>query len=861
MKRQPIEAYCVDGVVCIPGDDGHLHLSRGFRVTAPETRAGSNRVRNRMCASLAQALGLLPEGGLMKLEFRISTDLESRIIPYAEATSASAPPAVQLYRNSKAIQLLKASRAGQLHREEVTLWVGQGLKRVKPSRAERKDLALFYAGLLANVGTEIAKIATPMQATLAPVGITLEALDSQAVAEAWYRTLNPDNSARRQTVVLPSDPSFSLTDDCWLSDLRGLGDRGFRLGSHYHTAFVLRRLAPLHYPGILDHFTTLPIPDFSLSVALKRLSKKKLMAEMQARLQTIQSQLRNSRNPALEVSARQIEEKLTQLASGVSVPLEMKLIVSLHAATEEELRQYSDLVKGAAARIGAQLYEAMLAASARDLFLLSLPGRLHSDDPCCVVYGDAECLAPLLPIPNTFEAHLHDAEALFRGRYLSLIGVRNFVGEGAASTPQHCFVSGMTGSGKSFFLTRFEIETDPYFGCSCVLDYGGSHRPYAEAVGASTLDITPDCPWTFNCWNSRGLPRSSSHLGLITSFVAEITGVLRDGGDAQDKLAVIEKHVRELCDDHADAWLRRQSEAERCRVARHALRVQQIVKERMCEPIEAFIVLRDALNAEDAAARQHLEQLTETEVRVFATKNRDAVRDLAFAYMEIFPTMSGLREKLDLAGDQDELCQRLADRLRRWTRGGSFGRLFDGQSTANFTGKMVHLNLGRMEKPAQELQSALWILLLIVLRQYCLSRPAAERKRIILEEVGRLMELPQAEKLIAEMFSTFRALNIQVTLVCQQIAQLGCERLRSIVLGGVRMAFIFHPGTAKDLDLISEHLPLSETAKATILKYAKPDQLRGSIYSECMYLHLTSGEPYCGTIRFQPIPSSMEKSQ
>lgn len=854
MKRIPIEAFCVDGVVCIPGDGGELHLSRGFRLTAPETRSASNHVRNRMIACLAQAPGLLAEDGVMKLEFRIATDLENRIIPYARATPLTAPPAVQLYRNQKAAHLLRAARAGHLRREVVTLWLGQTVKRAKPSRTEKRDLALFYGGLLADVSTEITKIAAPLKAASAPVGITLEPLDHQAVAEAWYRTLNPSAHARRQTVPLPSESAFSLTDLCWQSDLKGLGDRGFLLDSCYHSAFVLQRLAPVHFPGIIDHLTTLPMPDFSITAVLKRLPKQKLMSDMQSKLEQIYRQLQRRRDPALEVAARQIEEKLTQLASGISIPLEMRFIVVLMAGTEDELKRQSDLLKGAAARMNVQLYEASLAAAARDLFLQTLPGRLRSNDPCYVAFGDSQCLAPLLPIPNCFEAHQEEAEALFEGQYRSLIGVRSFVGQGDASTPQHCIVVGGTGSGKSYFLSRLEIETDPFFDCSCILDNGGSHRPYTEAVGGTTLVITPDCPRTFNAFDTGGLPNSSTHLGLITALVAEVTGVLRDAEDGPDNLAAIEKHVRELCADYADAWLRRQTASERGRVARFALLVQRIVKERECEPIEAFVALRDDLKANDSGAQKRFDELTEVEVRSFATKNRDAVRDMAYAYLKEFPTLGALREKLDLAGEQDELCRRMADRLESWTRGGKYGGLFDGQSTAQLTGRLVHLELGRVEKSATKLQSALWFLLLIVLRQYCLSRPLAERKRIVLEEIGRLVELPKAAEIIAEMFSTYRKLNIQVTLVCQQVAQLADEHLRSVVLGGVRMAFIFHPGTPKDLDLLSEHLPLSDAAKATILRYPKPDQLGDNPHSECLYLHLTAGEPHCGTIVFRSVP-------
>ena len=339
-----------------------------------------------------------------------------------------------------------------------------------------------------------------------------------------------------------------------------------------------------------------------------------------------------------------------------------------------------------------------------------------------------------------------------------------------------------------------------------------------------------------------------------------MAGVSGTDDASQDKQALVANHVAAVCDVFAESALRRRTEAERLRIARHALVLHQLAAEKMCEPIEAFISLRDELNAGDGGAQKRLAQPTEAEVRSFLTKHRDVVRELDYAYLKEYPTLSALREHLALAGAQDEKCQRLADRLRPWCRGGSYGNLFDGQSNASLTGKVTRLELGRLDRTAERFQAALWFLLLIVIRQHCLTRPRHELKRITLEEISRVLEVPGNEAIIKEMFSTFRKFNIQCTLVCQQLAQLDNETLRSIILGNIRMAFLFNPGSARDLDLFSEHLPLSAATKEMILKYVQPDQLRGKIYSELCYFHLTAGEPHVGTIRFAP-PEDLETSQ
>lgn len=433
--RAPVAAYCAGGVVCLPDAGGKLHLARGVRVTAPENRAAAGRVRNQLSACVVQAMNVLPENGRVQIRWSVSPDPGDRVRAYVQETPADAPEAVRRYRNQKAIHFLKAAQVGQLRREEVTLWMGQEMERPQPSPDEKKDLALFYDRILREQAAETGKLLTGLEAALAPVGVTFELLDASAVAQEWHRTFNPSAASRRRTPAVPAETAFPLTEVGCSSDLRGLGDRGFMLDGEYCLLLAVSRLCDLTSPETLDHFTTLPIPDFIFTVLLHRLPRQALLNDLETRLKRVQQQLLREQNPQLEVTRTQLAEKIAQVARGAVVPLVMKMIFFLHAATPEELRRQADLLKGAAARINLQLFEANLAATARDLFLLTLPGRLHGAEACFAHYGESKYLAPLLPMPNAFEGFRTKAQALFLGVYLNLIGVRTFVGEGKASTP------------------------------------------------------------------------------------------------------------------------------------------------------------------------------------------------------------------------------------------------------------------------------------------------------------------------------------------------------------------------------------------------------------------------------------------
>ncbi len=847
MSRPVLEALCADGAVVFPGAGRTLRVSRGFRIDVPEVRAAANGVRNHFGRSLSRAVGALPENGSMQIQWQVSNDFSQVFPAYAAATPADAPSAVQRLRNSKAIHYLEGARDGQIRRESVTLWLGQ---EVDAGRSiDDKDPAFACARALSTAESVSKSIVSPIEAALAPIGATVQSLEPAEVVGQWYHTLNPAARSDRG-IVVPDAPALSLSDLCWRSELRGNGNNGFTLGGHCFSVHTVKTLPTATYPGILDILTTLPFSDYSLTVHLRRLPEKPLTAKLQARLSRLHRQLEQRHDPVLAVSQRQLEEKLEQLARGQVVPLEMEFIIVLHASTEDELRRREDQLRNATARMnGATLFGASLAASARNLFLKTLPGWLWSNDPGFVLYGESGYAADLLPVSSAFEAHLIGAEALYLGPHQNLIGVRSFVGEGHALTPQHCFISGANGTGKSYFLGRWLIETAPLFGYTAVFEEGLSHAHVTSALGGQTLIVTPDSPNTLNLFDSAGQPNSSFLRTAITGAICRMIGVSSNEERAREVQALIAKHVAELCQEAASEWLRRQPEARRLEIAREALLLERAARIRFCSVAEAYLLHREEFLS-DANNKP-----TDAEVRAFAMKHRAAVNDLVYAYLPEYPTLSALFEHLDAEGLQDPACQNLANQLRPWCRGGLYGTLFDGPSNVTLTSSHTHIELGRIPESAKDLKAVLGFVLLMAVRQHLLTLPRHTQKRVVIEEVSRWLSVPGGEAILRELFEQFRKFHVQCVMVCQQVSQLGSESLRTAVLGNTRMAFIFHPGDAKDLDRISEHLPLSKTAKAMILRYSRPDQLRGQIYSECCYLHLTAREPYCGTIRFAPLPN------
>lgn len=145
------------------------------------------------------------------------------------------------------------------------------------------------------------------------------------------------------------------------------------------------------------------------------------------------------------------------------------------------------------------------------------------------------------------------------------------------------------------------------------------------------------------------------------------------------------------------------------------------------------------------------------------------LHDLAYAYFrpDEHLTLSAFREYLELAPEDEEECRWLATLLTPWCRGGNCGVLFDGVSNVNLDGPVVHYELGALPESARDIKAVVGFQIINAERQRILSLPRAWRKRFIIEEVSRFLDVPGAATILRELFEQFRKFNCQVTLVAQ----------------------------------------------------------------------------------------------
>ncbi|MCZ7636795.1 MAG: hypothetical protein M5U12_12600 [Verrucomicrobia bacterium] len=189
-----------------------------------------------------------------------------------------------------------------------------------------------------------------------------------------------------------------------------------------------------------------------------------------------------------------------------------------------------------------------------------------------------------------------------------------------------------------------------------------------------------------------------------------------------------------------------------------------------------------------------------------------------------------------------------------WCRGGNCGLLFDGPSNVGLGGAGVHFELGYLPEAAHDLKGVVGFLAINSLRQHILTLPRAARKRVVIEEVSRFLDLPGAETIVRELFEQFRKFNCQVLIVAQSYSRLADTPIRVAVVGNARAWGIFNPGSREDVERLGRDIGLSPLAQEAILRFPRPDQQSGAKYSEFLYFHTDARRPICGPVRYVRLP-------
>ena len=846
------DGYILDGLLVFGGISGHV--SRGFWLETPDLRTASIGERNRSQSTWSDILRVIPEGWSAQfLEVDDDSALRPQLSEYQCQTQDCRNPTFRNLRQANYQQLGGELDAGRLRLRRVALFVGYPLKQ------GRRD----ESHILGEANNGFRQWEHTLQQLLARIGGRAISMNDSDILRLWVERFNP--SLRCETtkdVTEYLEPTESILDNVWRSELRSAANQGFVLDGYHHLAVSLKRLPAETFPTIIHSLAYLPFKGVSVTVQIQKLEKEPLLKQAQTKVERLHHQLQAKPNEKLAVSLRQLTSKIRRLTADGVVPLEVELIVVVRAQTESEVLDKSAAVKAAIQRMsGAQAFEAALAATSRNLFAKSLPGWMGSSHVGYRHYCEDPTVSDLLPIAASFRGHPSKVDCLFPGGDGGLVNVASFLGEGASMTPQNFVVLGAPGVGKSVTVCKILMVSGHSIGFTAIVEQGLSQAPFTRALNSEPFLLRSEGNQTFNVLSTNGLPWSPFCSATTAGIVVRMMGIPTDEDRARRQHALVSREIQRLVGEHAEETLRKWPNHRRNALRRESAVIARRTESGAGSLVDAFLSFRQSQANNPVEAAAELAALSEAELMEHEHGHSCELHELVYAYLapEEHLTLSSLRESLELSSEDE--CRTLSILLVPWCEGGAHGKLFDGATNIPLGGPVLHYELGFIPEGARELKSIVGFAALNSIRDHCLRLPREMRKRIVIDELSRFIEVPGGEAILRELFESFRKTNTQIIIIGQQYSRIADSPIRAAIMGCARAWLIFNTGDSQDITRLGTDLGLSSVAQEAIRRFPRPDQMPEPKYSEFLYFHTDARQPICGTARYVLLPQEGVGSQ
>src|SRR5258708_18168397 len=113
-------------------------------------------------------------------------------------------------------------------------------------------------------------------------------------------------------------------------------------------------------------------------------------------------------------------------------------------------------------------------------------------------------------------------------------------------------IVGSKGSGKSLLVNDILVQTEASYDYTVIVDNGLSYGVYTQCVeeGAAPIIIRSNGHYTFNPFDTRGLPLSNEILGNITALMSLLIGGADTPEKRRDREALVSRQGREIYDDY-----------------------------------------------------------------------------------------------------------------------------------------------------------------------------------------------------------------------------------------------------------------------------------------------------------------------
>jgi hypothetical protein len=641
-------------------------------------------------------------------------------------------------------------------------------------------------------------------------------------------------------------------------------DGGFFLDGHYFGLLAFSTMPKQTSMGMMQTLTALAVPNFRVVVNCYPLSVEKEILKTEEQQEKLERSTENKRGRQAKLRVQAGMEtnalRVRRLMSNQVISFRAQFIVIAHDQARDGVRSKIAALKAAIGKLGGiRYYEPSWEIATMNYYNAAIPGWSFDPYDDFTHKLDDVNLVDLLPIDSTPKGDLAAAEALYDGEAGNLIGVKTFAGENGSESPLHSLIVGSKGSGKSLLVNDILVQTEPSYDYTVIVDNGLSYGVYTQCIekGVTPIIIRSNGTYSFNPFDTRGLPLSNEILSNITALMSLLIG----GADTPEKRryreALVTSRVREVYADYYRRYLR-EHEDQFAEIARETLCIERWHKERSSPGdgfVDAFVEFREFQKSEPERAAEWLGKYIDSEIEAFTANPRNEVvlQNVVFAHFtpEAFPTLSDVQDEIQASGRrrpatlESEECAIIGKLLEIWLRDGPYGPIVDGITNIRLDRRIVHFELGRIKESEQELLAVAGFLITNDVRNYIMTMRRGARKRLILEELSAFLALENGPKIVRDFWERMRKYNCWMLGILQNFARLYEQNpgVTGAILSNTDQVFLLKSNNRRDLDLVSQSYSIPEVTKSSVMRFPIPSGHARGVFSGFGLVQIQDGRP------------------
>lgn len=546
-----------------------------YEMDCPAADVASTERLTAVQEQLANMIDHLPDK-VCQVQFNYSTSGDYRKEITEHAQFGGTWPVANRLREVRAQRLMQETRDRTLIKTRTVMILsvlpksGGALSPSKLSQAGSGDIWMSkrFPDMIdvqeAEASLKIAE--SVMDDCLQKVGIKARRMSATEIAAFYYELFNQDMAG---DWGIPMNYEYDETpfNDAWLCNSWEWDGSCFKIGEYWHTWISMNAKPQESMPRLVERITTgLPLPGVRVCFSVRRLDKAQeadnlrtrrnlTMQRMKEPLSWIDRVINPSKREDIRTAEYNIEAKdeideanllLSELRSGKEFLAMGQLVVHTWSKSKEDILERREIIASRIADMNKarglaeyhSAYEIMrssLPASVEPLFRwVKIKGRMASD---------------LIPLDKGFEGGQEDPVCLLRNRSGGLVKL-NLYQKGVANAPL-AFVSGASGSGKSFLVNQIAMQHLIGDSIAVIMDVGGSYAPLLEIMGGQMVKFDTEKPLCINPLQVYGSVRGSEPTTADrTRICRAIEPMLLQPDDPQ---GVLPQHVITILDRAVEA--------------------------------------------------------------------------------------------------------------------------------------------------------------------------------------------------------------------------------------------------------------------------------------------------------------------